>query len=180
MLLTQPPFLFPVLSFGEMPLRGMEVPGMQSNPSKQKRREWKDLWSEAPTRFGRLFSGKRTLEKPGPTHSGGTNRADASGADLVPNEGRMAANPQANSQYETNKLPGFNKEPFDGKPVHFFCCGSSPLLLHVATFSKMDGHSTRLIMAMIWVELTTLVVMLRNRHSTDFGFTDFTMFLCTI
>ena len=40
--------------------------------------------------------------------------------DLVPNEGRMAANPQANSQYETNKLPGFNKEPFDGKPVHFF------------------------------------------------------------
>ena len=32
----------------------------------------------------------------------------------------MAANPQANSQYETNKLPGFNKEPFDGKPVHFF------------------------------------------------------------
>ena len=32
----------------------------------------------------------------------------------------MAANPQANSQYETNKLPGFNKEPFDGKPIHFF------------------------------------------------------------
>ena len=30
------------------------------------------------------------------------------------------ANAHANSQYETNKLPGFNKEPFDGKPVYFF------------------------------------------------------------
>lgn len=30
------------------------------------------------------------------------------------------ANPQANVQYETNKLPGFKQEPFDGKPIYFF------------------------------------------------------------
>ena len=30
------------------------------------------------------------------------------------------ANPHADSKYETNRLPGFNKEPFDGKPVYFF------------------------------------------------------------
>ena len=31
-----------------------------------------------------------------------------------------AANPQANTQYETNKLPGFKERPFDGVPRHYF------------------------------------------------------------
>ena len=88
----------------------------------------------------------------------------------------MAANPQANSQYETNKLPGFKERPFDGVPRHYFdLVWFIPLLLHVATFSRMDGLCIRLTMGMISVVLIILEAMQRNRRSIDYVLTVCTM-----
>ena len=94
----------------------------------------------------------------------------------------MAANPQANSQYETNKLPGFTRRGrlMVSPDITLILSGSFLLLLHVATFSRMDGLCIKLTMGMISVALTTLEATQHSRHSIDYVFTVYTMSCLTM